>query len=1462
MREDNALNVEAGGVEGEDMMNPIVLLGEGEGMRAKLQEIEWNRKEEAGGSGLINPGAMRASHNLRRLRSQYKTGNIIRFTNTWSSNLERHKDTRTTEKPWKCGDCGKGFYYPSELETHRRRHTGERPFTCSVCGKGFTQLSHLLRHQLVHIDKRPFKCDCGKRFKSKSELLLHQRTHTGERPFTCSVCAKGFTNPSTLLTHQRVHTGEKPFTCCVCGKGFTQSSSLLKHQRVHTGERPFTCSVCGKGFTQSSDLLKHQRVHTDQRPFKCSDCEKSFKSKNELLQHQRVHTGERPFTCSVCGKGFTQLSHRLMHQLVHTDQRPFHCTDCEKRFKSRNDLLRHQHTHTGERLFTCSVCGKGFTQSSHLLRHQLVHSNQRPFNCSDCEKRFKSRNNLLRHQYTHTGERPFTCSVCGKGFNNSSNLLRHQRVHCNKVPQSHGRTSSLFVTDGIQQLGVVGRIAGGLKTEVLDIGPMSDPGVVMGQIQQRNEIIQQAQLSQRNRDLTNAKDQLKAVCEQLRKEKLKLEKLEAEKARLETENKELKKQIREEQATQPKGPGLPCGPRRPQPSRLYPNLESLLKELRKTQLDRGMGAKLRALQVGWTPKGPDKAQDRRPGAYHYCGKEGHWAKISTEGDTGVTWCSKKLAEPSLAISVPLLALIQQRRDGLYITARVGDQDIDCLLDTRAKLTCLPQQYGNSIPMDGKVKAAHGAGGHGVVIRKTQPIRIGLGPHELITPVRIGPVDQALLGMDVLTQLNSSLHFEGGQVTWSIRSLKEEELREHPIWARDKNDCGLLQMEPAGTRMVLCYRRGQWILVGATGARGPTVVRLYHSTATVHLDPTAHDFDQLWRKRGFLTTAGTPIRNGKEVRDLPEAMQLPQEVSILKCKAHTKDNTIEAKGNALADQGAALQGDSPDARMQICKLHVPSLAQDLQVMQSECPKDEKWTWIEAGIKLYEDGIWRQRDTERPVVPQALMPFLAQQIHSWGHLAPQKMTARFQKCWWGRGFKKHAQLVADRCVVCQKNNPGPTMIMPQLRAPAPAGLFQCLPNVDYQTSESLADERGKWRHILWTGLHDHDDQLLQQLHNRCQCQKQQLTESLGSFTCSTCGRICLLRIGFHSNSKGEPREDTPLQWIICCESIIFLSYVHLSLGLRCFISPGLIAFVQICPEQRWRRWGFTFLPERSSCACANFERRLSEERGGFFCFESLSGKRLTVAGVAMAVWAGLGNGARRHRWAIELELSNSGSNLENHKDRCTMVKPWKCGDCGKGFNYPSELEIHHRTHTGERPFICSVCGKGFTHSSTVATHQVVHSDNKPFNCSDCEKSFKSKKDLRTHQYTHTGERPFTCCVCGKGFTRSSTLVKHQRIHTGERPFTCSVCGKGFSHSSNLLTHQQIHTGDRPFTCSVCGKGFTRSSHLLTHQRVHSGERPFTCSERGKGFTLLSNLLTPASSHVTADSSVITVVNHSRD
>ena len=104
---------------------------------------------------------------------------------------------------------------------------------------------------------------------------------------------------------------------------------------------------------------------------------------------------------------------------------------------------------------------------------------------------------------------------------------------------------------------------------------------------------------------------------------------------------------------------------------------------------------------------------------------------------------------------------------------------DCLLDTRAELTCLPLKYKRHISMGDRLITAQGASGGNIKLQQTKPTRIHLGPHEVTTQIWVELLQQALLGMDILIQLNSSLDFK---VTWSINPLKKKDWTNHPIWA--------------------------------------------------------------------------------------------------------------------------------------------------------------------------------------------------------------------------------------------------------------------------------------------------------------------------------------------------------------------------------------------------------------------------------------------------------------------------------------------------------------------------------------------------------------------------------------------------------------------------------------------------------------------------------------------------------
>ena len=62
-----------------------------------------------------------------------------------------------------------------------------------------------------------------------------------------------------------------------------------------------------------------------------------------------------------------------------------------------------------------------------------------------------------------------------------------------------------------------------------------------------------------------------------------------------------------------------------------------------------------------------------------------------------------------------------------------------------------------------------------------------------------------------------------------------------------------------------------------------------------------DFGQLWPQRGFMTSSGTPTYNGQRILNLLSSIQLPVDISVVKCAAPKTGNDFVTAGNRYADE---------------------------------------------------------------------------------------------------------------------------------------------------------------------------------------------------------------------------------------------------------------------------------------------------------------------------------------------------------------------------------------------------------------------------------------------------------------------------------------------------------------------------------------------------------------------------------
>ncbi|VVD05888.1 unnamed protein product, partial [Leptidea sinapis] len=287
-------------------------------------------------------------HQHHLLHTKQEPGTTNNSPKTVQMQPQQQAPVHSRDRPFICGECGRGFPLKRHLVTHTKYHAGERPYVCNECGESFAQKEHLVMHSRFHGSLSPFVCpDCGLAFARKFQLVNHGRVH-GRVPHACPVCGKEFLQKRTLVAHLKIHTGEGTVACFECGEAFkdqpiqiissNQPNNVNPPRHAVALPRPklHFCVDCGKGFSAKHGLLAHHRRNPEGsctlRTHVCDNCGKAFYQKNHLMLHQRQHMDlpSRNVTNrsgQVIGNQIMVGSRRLLPSQLHIvsrDGKPLH----------------------------------------------------------------------------------------------------------------------------------------------------------------------------------------------------------------------------------------------------------------------------------------------------------------------------------------------------------------------------------------------------------------------------------------------------------------------------------------------------------------------------------------------------------------------------------------------------------------------------------------------------------------------------------------------------------------------------------------------------------------------------------------------------------------------------------------------------------------------------------------------------------------------------------------------------------------------------------------------------------------------------------------------------------------------------------------------------------------------------------------------------------------------------------
>lgn len=163
-----------------------------------------------------------------------------------------------------------------------------------------------------------------------------------------------------------------------------------------------------------------------------------------------------------------------------------------------------------------------------------------------------------------------------------------------------------------------------------------------------------------------------------------------------------------------------------------------------------------------------------------------------------------------------------------------------------------------------------------------------------------------------------------------------------------------------------------------------------------------------------------------MEELERALHDPDEVSIIKCKGHSKANTKVAKGNQKADE-AAKEAAGYKGRQQMVQVTAEeeagiNMLEEARQAQKEASLEEKGVWQSKGA-WKEGGIWRGADG-RPVLTDKLARQKITEAHGLGHVGVAQMERNLCH-WWHPDLTAMIKEKARTCLICGAHNPKPVV-----------------------------------------------------------------------------------------------------------------------------------------------------------------------------------------------------------------------------------------------------------------------------------------------------------------------------------------------------------------------------------------------------------------------------------------------------